>query len=107
MSSTDPACKIPHDGADDLPQFLCRRCHPELTLPPVNHAALAASVAEKHQHDSARAAILRDLDAARLQLEFMVKTYGNDARTAQEKQRKRIAKLEKKLEGVSNGPTEG
>src|SRR5512139_1519763 len=35
-------CKINHNDAGDIPEFLCRTCHPELNLSTAKRAALDA-----------------------------------------------------------------
>lgn len=40
-------CRIDHDAASGLPEFLCRVCHPELNTTPEEYAKLDAADREK------------------------------------------------------------
>lgn len=37
-------CKIPHDGEDDLPKFLCAVCNPRKAQPPIAEAVAPVAV---------------------------------------------------------------
>lgn len=57
-----------HDGADDLPAFLCRKCHPELNKTPEQRAVLIEAERKAQAERAAAEAKARDLRLATMKL---------------------------------------
>lgn len=84
-----------------MPGFLCRVCHPRIVIEPKEKATVhepdVALMRHKLLHEHAK--LQRKYDTERIRLDSMVATYGNAAKTAIEKQRAKVARLAKRLEG--------
>lgn len=61
---TDPLC---------IPEWLCRRCHPELVMTPARKAALEAAEAERVRAERAERARRRELERAKAKLAALTK----------------------------------
>lgn len=62
------SCRIDHLAPDALPEFLCRACHPELSLSKQDRASLDRQEAEKRESEHRLAENQRELRAARERL---------------------------------------
>lgn len=91
------ACNHELDGPDDLPDFLCRRCHPELNATPEQRAAADAIDRDKRDAQMARERHERELRRAEAKLESLTKngkaTEGSVSGKIAESFRKKAEKL--------------
>lgn len=90
-------CKINH-ADDDIPEFLCRACHPELNATREQRAALDKADAERAAAQRKREQSERELRKARVKLTAITKHGEPDADTVSAKiaasMRKKIHRLE-------------
>lgn len=57
-----------HDSPDDLPEFLCRKCHPELNMTPERRRELDAADAARQARERAEAERKREIERAKARL---------------------------------------
>lgn len=86
-------CRFDHSDPDVLPAILCRVCNPPGVLVPSSE--LVAPVPKMLSAERVR--VERQILVENLRLQHIVAHYGSDAKVATEKQRAKVARLEKKL----------
>jgi hypothetical protein len=90
-----------HDDPDGLPEFLCRRCHPELNMTPERRRELDAADEEKAKRERAEARRRREIAKMESRLASISKRGEPDADSVQGKiaraLRNKLARLQESI----------